>query len=171
MIKFEVVRDDARKTISPSPTQYMDNKIEIDGKKMYVPEITLPTRADGGSAGYDFYAPYDVQILPAQKTILFTDIKAKMPKDVVLQIFIRSSMAIKQGLMLTNNVGIIDSTYYGNESNDGNIGIPLVNTTGKAVNIKAGERVAQGIFINYLTVDGEKINDNIRIGGMGSSGK
>lgn len=134
-------------------------------------EIQLPTRADVGSAGYDFYLPKDLKLLPAQKTIIWTDVKAYMQPDEVLEIYIRSSLAVKKGLMLSNNVGIIDSSYYSNQGNGGNIGIAVVNTTGVTIELKAGECIAQGIFKKYLTVDEDVTTSKERIGGFGSSGK
>lgn len=160
---FEVVDEKARTAFRT----LKDDK----GKKYKFPlDIKLPTRADKGSAGYDFYVPIDIRILPGQKTIVFTDVKAYMQPDEVLEIYIRSSLAIKKGLMLSNNVGIIDSSYYSNEDNDGNIGIPLVNTSGITIDLKAGERIAQGIFKKFLTID-EDSTSGKRTGGMGSSGK
>lgn len=134
-------------------------------------EIKLPTRSDPRSAGYDFYLPKDLTILPHQQVIVFTDVKTYMQPDEVLEVYIRSSLAIKQGLTLSNAVGIIDSSYYENESNDGNIGIALYNTTGKTIKLSAGERVAQGIFKKYLIIDEDIPASKKRIGGMGSSGK
>lgn len=161
---FEVVKEEARTAFNV----LTDEK----GKQHKFPsDITLPTRADKGSAGYDFYIPKDVQILPSQKTIIFTDVKAYMQEDEVLEIYIRSSLAIKHGLMLSNNVGIIDSSYYSNPNNDGNIGIPIVNTSGKAVTLSAGERIAQGIFKKFLVADEDVVASEERVGGMGSSGK
>ena len=160
--KFEIVKEDKRTAFSV----LKDEK----GATINIPkEIKLPTRGTATSAGYDFYAPKDLQLLPMQKTIVFTDVKAKMEEDEVLMIYIRSSTAIKKGLMLSNNVGIIDSDYYGNPDNDGNIGIPLVNTTGKAVNIEEGERIAQGIFTKFLSVEEAKPAPK-RKGGTGSTG-
>ena len=161
---FEVVRDSAR-------TAYDVFTDEKKNKHQFPKIITLPTRSDPRSAGYDFYVPKDVQILPAQKTILFTDVKAYMQPDEVLQIFIRSSLAIKQGLMLSNNVGIVDASYYSNEGNDGNIGIALVNTSGKVIHLKEGERVAQGVFTKFLVADEEQVTSEIRTGGFGSTGE
>ena len=161
---FEVVRDSAR-------TAYDVFTDEKKNKHQFPKTITLPTRADPRSAGYDLYVPKDAQLLPAQKTILFTDVKAYMQPDEVLQIFIRSSLAIKQGLMLSNNVGIVDASYYNNEGNDGNIGIPLVNTSGKVIHLKEGERVAQGIFTKFLVADEEQVTSEIRTGGFGSTGE
>ena len=161
---FEIVRKDAR-TAFDILTDEKKNKFTFETK------IKLPTRATSNSAGYDLYIPKDVQILPAQKTIIWTDVKAYMQSDEVLKLYIRSSLAIKQGLMLSNNVGIVDSDYYGNESNDGNIGIVVVNTSGKAINLKAGDRIAQGIFVKFLTADEDEVTSEIRKGGVGSSGQ
>lgn len=161
---FKVVSDRHRTAFNVL-TDEKKNKISIPI------EIKLPQRADDGSAGYDFYTPKDVRILPAQKTIVWTDVKAYMQKDEVLEIYIRSSLGIKNGLMLCNSVGVVDSSYYNNEGNDGNIGIALVNTTGITVDLKAGDRIAQGIFKKYLVSDDDKVLSAIRVGGVGSSGK
>lgn len=115
--------------------------------------------------------PKDVQILPGHNAVVFTDVKAYMQPDEVLKIYIRSSLAVKLGLVLTNSVGIIDSSYYSNPDNDGNIGISLTNTSGKAITIKAGDRIAQGIFVKYLTADNDESLNDERAGGFGSSGK
>ncbi len=161
---FEVVKDSARTAFDV----FTDEKKK---KHQFPKTITLPTRSDPRSAGYDFYVPKDFELLPGQKNILFTDVKAFMQPDEVLEIYIRSSLAIKQGLMLSNNVGIIDSSYYSNEGNDGNIGIALVNTSGKVIRLKEGERVAQGVFKKFLTIDEDVVQSEGRTGGFGSSGK
>jgi len=169
---FEVVNVNHRVHKQTTPTITCDTKVKLnDGSFAYITEVKLPTRSDAESAGYDFYNPKDIKILPAQKTIIFTDVKAYMPSDWVLMLFIRSSLAIKSGLMLSNNVGIIDKSYYNNVGNDGNIGIPLVNTSGRTVEIKEGERIAQGIFLPFGVVDEEITMSKERKGGFGSSGK
>ena len=160
---FEVVKDAHR--------QHKESK-EIAGKLREVfYDINTPVRADERSAGYDFFCPIDVMLHPGQKMLVFTDVKAYMESDEVLQLYPRSSMGIKKGLMLSNTVGVIDSSYYENEGNDGNIGLPLLNTSGKGLQIKAGERIAQGIFIKYLTADQDNVLSETRKGGMGSSGE
>ena len=72
--------------------------------------------------------------------------------------------------MLKNTTGIVDSDYYSNESNDGNIGLALYNTTDEAVVIQKGERLVQGIFMKYLTVDNDTFLKEKRTGGIGSTG-
>lgn len=60
--------------------------------------------------------------------------------------------------------------YYGNESNDGNIGIFLLNISDEVQYIHKGDRIAQGMFINYLVADNGN-SDNERTGGFGSTNK
>ena len=52
----------------------------------------------------------------ARPTLVPTGVKCKLDENKVLQTYIRSSSALKHGLQLANSVGIIDSDYYGNES-------------------------------------------------------
>lgn len=133
-------------------------------------DITLPTRADSRSAGYDFYLPHDVYI-PGQGTeFISTDVKAYMGIDEVLNLYIRSSLAIKKGLILVNSVGIIDASYYENADNDGNIGLCLKNNNMFGITLARGERVMQGIFTKYLEADEDVTLSSIRSGGIGSSG-
>ena len=131
-------------------------------------EIHLPQRATEKSACYDFYAPIEYKdIQPNQVVKIWTDVKANMNYDNVLELQIRSSMG---GTWELNNIqGIIDADYFENESNDGNIGIFLKNVSGEVQHIDQDERIAQGKFTYYLTtVDDEPINQT-RIGGFGST--
>ena len=132
-------------------------------------EYVLPTRGTSKSAGYDLASPIDVIIEPHSSVLIWTNVKAYMQDDEVLEVYIRSSTAIKRDLILKNTVGIIDSDYYSNESNDGNIGICLYNTTYAPREIKKGERIAQGIFKKYLVADDDVCLNEIRVGGIGST--
>ena len=134
-------------------------------------EYILPTRGTSRSAGYDLASPIDVIIEPHSSVLIWTNIKAFMQDNEVLQLHVRSSVGIKKSLMLKNTTGIIDADYYGNESNDGNIGLALYNTGDEAVVIQKGDRLVQGIFIKYLTVDNDSYINDERTGGIGSSGK
>ena len=134
-------------------------------------EIKLPKRGSSKSAGYDICTPVDIIIPPnGISDAIQTDIKAYMLDDEYLEIVPRSSIGFKKGLMLINTCAIIDSDYYNNIDNDGNIGFKFKNLTNETVEIKAGERILQGIFKKYLTIDNDDC-DIIRTGGVGSSGK
>ena len=134
-------------------------------------EIQLPTRGDSRSAGYDFYSNETVVLQPKQSHLFWTDVKSYMLDDEVLSMHVRSSIGTKKDLMLKNTTGIIDSSYYENVSNDGNIGICLVNMGDKIQKIEKGERIAQGIFTKYLIADDDICLKLERTGGFGSSGK
>ena len=131
----------------------------------------LPTRADKGSAGYDFYTPKNIVLDPGDKIAIKTNIKAKIEEDEVLLLFVRSSIGIKKSIMLSNIVGVIDSTYYNNPDNEGNIICSLYNYGDQQQVIKAGERVVQGVFVKYLsTTENDIVLNATRTGGIGSSG-
>ena len=89
-------------------------------------EVILPKRATKSSVAYDFYSPIDITIPPMTSVMIWTDIKAKFNENEALLINIRSSMG-KQPVMIANTQGWIDSDYYSNSDNDGNIGIRLFN--------------------------------------------
>lgn len=130
--------------------------------------ICLPRRATDSSAGYDFYAPYDLRI-PAHGYI-------KVPTGITIQpddgdasdwlflIFPRSSTAIKHGITIVNTVGVVDADYCGFE-----IFVFLRNESDADVMIRGGDRFCQGIFTKYLiTSDDDACG--MRIGGFGSTG-
>ena len=130
-------------------------------------DIKLPTRGSKNSAGYDFYSPVDAIIQPNEMVMIWTDVKASMYYDNALMIIPRSSMG-KHPIMISNTVGLIDSDYYGNESTDGNIGFRLFNLGTTPQEIKAGDRIGQGVFIKYSTVNGDNTTTE-RKGGFGST--
>ena len=142
--------------------------VEKAYKKFTHNEIQLPVRSTSKSAGYDFFSNEDVEIGPGDEHKFFTDIKAYMLDGEVLKIYVRSSIAIKKHLQLKNLVGIIDQDYFQNPDNDGNIIICLKNTSTIPVDIKKGERIAQGIFEKFLVADDDNTT-TIRVGGVGST--
>lgn len=137
----------------------------------YYNDLKLPKRATIGSAGYDFYAPFDINLNPGQTIKIPTGIRCKMDLEYVLKLYPRSGLGFKYRLQLNNTVGIIDSDYY-NSSNEGHIFAKITNDSneGKSVSIKKGEGFMQGIFIEYgITIDDDA--DGIRDGGFGSTTK
>lgn len=131
--------------------------------------IQLPTRSDPKSAGYDFYSPVNITIMPNESKLFFTDVKAAMNDDEVLMLYVRSSMG-KVPVVIANGTGIIDASYFENPANDGNIGFRLLNMGNEPYVINIGDRIGQGVFTKYLITDDDNTNGN-RIGGFGSSGK
>ena len=129
-------------------------------------EFPMPERKTQFSAGYDISAAEEVVLEPGKLVLVPTGVKAYMQTGEFLGLHIRSSMAVKKHLMLVNNVGIIDA------DNEGHIMVALMNMGTEAVTIPQGERIAQGIFYNYLTVDDDdKVEKVVRAGGFGSTGR
>lgn len=133
-------------------------------------DIILPKRETVGSAGYDIRACVDTVVEPGKTKLINTGVKVSMESNEVLKIYPRSSLAKKKGLFLANHVGIIDSDYYSNETNDGHIMINVYNYTDKPVTVLKNERIAQGIFSNYLITIDDSASGN-RDGGFGSTNK
>ena len=155
-----------------SISQYNQDLEKNDFKQLNSYEdIKLPKRATKGSAGYDFYLPFDLILKPNETILIPTGIRCKMNPNYVLMIFPRSSLGFKYRLMLNNTVGIIDSDYY-NALNEGHIMIKVTNNSleNKTLELKKGDAFAQGIFMIYgITCDDE--TNEIRTGGFGSTNK
>mgnify|MGYP002536932758 FL=1 len=137
-------------------------------------DIHLPIRKTKCSAGYDVEAAEDVTI-PAFKpgvkpTLVKTGLKAYCPEDEYYMLVNRSSNPGKKGLILANSIGIIDSDYYGNESNDGHFMFAYYNFFEHDVQVKKGDVIGKAIFQKYLIVDNDNAEGD-RIGGFGSTSK
>lgn len=130
--------------------------------------VNLPTRGSSCSAGYDICSLHDYIIRPNQTVVIRTGIKAYMLSDEYLDLRVRSSLGIKRQLMLATCASVIDSDYYNNPDNEGEIMVVLHNFGNITRHIEPGERIVQGIFTKYFLAD----NDNAtkkRTGGTGST--
>lgn len=137
--------------------------------------IRIPERADEGSAGYDLSAPFGFTLsFFKRRARIPTGVKAKFDKSSVLLVLPRSGKGVATGYHLTNTAGVIDSSYYGNEDNDGDI-IVCLSYGHKKLKCAPGERFAQGVILKIDTrlVPGEaaRLAGKKRKGGFGSTGK
>ncbi len=133
--------------------------------------IHIPKRSTVNSAGYDVEAAEDV-IIPAYKpgikpTLIPTGLKAYCNSDEYFMLLNRSS-GPKKGFVMSNSVGIIDSDYYGNESNDGHFYFQYYNFLDHDIEVKKGDVIGQVIFQKFLLVDDDKAEGK-RTGGFGST--
>ena len=85
-----------------------------------------------------------------------------MMDDEVLLLIVRSGMGFKYNVRLCNQVGVIDKDYYNNSDNEGHMFIALQNHGEKDYVVKKGDRICQGMFVKYLTVDDESDDFKIR---------
>ena len=161
MRKFEIISEE----------QWDKDITVIDSPKWDIIKHLKPNRSKKYSAGYDFISPIEIVIPAHGMAKIPTGIKAQMNEDEVLYIYSRSSIGFKTAIRLSNVVGVVDCDYYNNPDNEGHIFIKFFNPTDKDYQIHIGDKIAQGIFTKYLTVDDEEEIETERSGGLGSTGK
>ena len=127
----------------------------------------LPEYATSGSSGFDFKADIDEPwvLHPGETLLVPTGLIFAVPKGYELQVRARSGLALKHNIGLMNGIGTIDSDFRSP------VGIILHNYGTENFVINPGDRIAQGIFMKYLTVDDEEEIENERTGGIGSTNK
>lgn len=157
-VRIKKVRKNIRQNINQS------NKLEGTG--------TLPYYATPGAAGADLYACLENDcILKAGERIgIPTGIAIELPgPHLVALIFARSGLASRQGLSLSNGVGVVDADYRGE------IIVLMVNHGQEEVTIHHGDRIAQMLLMpSYQAVfeEVEELEDTERgARGFGSTGQ
>lgn len=106
--------------------------------KRLLPEAILPTRAHADDAGLDLYALEDATLADGEGRVVRTGVATAIPSGHVGLISDRSSMA-KRGLKTAG--GVIDAGYRGE------LGVVLLNLSGKPQAIAKGERIAQLLIL------------------------
>lgn len=151
---------------------FSKNFPQVNDIKAVYDSIKLPQRATAGSAGYDFYAPVELNLKKGESLLIPTGIRSKINDGWVLKVYPRSGLGFKHRVQLDNTVGIIDADYY-NSSNEGHIMIKLscdAHDDGHTVTVNAGDGFAQGIFLQFgITFDDQA--SGVRNGGFGSTTK
>ena len=132
----------------------------------------LPRRATEGSAGMDLSACLEepVTIAPGERVRIPTGIAIGLPsKETVGLVYARSGMAVRDGIALTNGVGVIDSDY------TGEIQVGLINLSKEPYTINPGQRIAQLVVAPILLPAIEEVEDLTETqrgrGGFGSTGR
>lgn len=131
-------------------------------------------RADDGSAGVDLINNGETVVIEPNggTAVLGTGVHVEIPVGYWGLLAARSSLGFKSTTLLTNSIGVIDSTYRGE------IKARLINLGDTSVTIERGERFCQLIITNcYLgnwhSVDKlDDLSETVRgQGGFGSSGR
>jgi dUTP pyrophosphatase len=117
-------------------------------------EFPLPAHATPGSAGMDLCAcleapatlqPGETLLIPAGFAIHLED------PGLAAVILPRSGLGHKQGIVLGNLVGLIDSDY------QGQLFISCWNRGTKSVHINPGDRIAQLVFVPVVQANFEVV--------------
>lgn len=133
--------------------------------------IPLPEYKTDGSAGMDVRACIKEKIIVKQGSTVMIPLGFAMhieDKNIAAIIIPRSGLGSKNGIVLGNLVGLIDSDY------QGELMVPLWNRSNRDFDIKPGDRIAQMVFIPLVLAEFEIVNSFEQsergIKGFGSSG-
>ena len=147
--------------------------MDINVKILLSRGMEAPAYATEGSAAIDLRAAIDegttVTIEPGERALIPTGL-AISPETtgVVAIVAARSGLAIKQGICLSNGIGVIDSDYRGE------IAVGLFNTSSEPFTVNRGDRIAQMMFVPVLHaafLPVEELDETERgVGGFGSTG-
>ena len=126
-----------------------------------------PEYKTSGSAGADLTVNVSVVLNPNSSQVVTTGVRLAIPDGFVGLVFPRSGLASK-GVTLANSVGVVDSDYRGE------IQLALVNRGADPVQLNAGDRVAQIVFLpvtQFPFVIQTTLDSTTRgTGGFGSTG-
>ena len=131
--------------------------------------IKLPQRATDGSAGYDFFIPYDTDVSAiARWSTIPTGVRWVTDRnDVCMAMIPRSGLGFRNKFRLANTVGLIDSDYC-SAINFGHIMAKV--TADEAISLKAGDAFMQGVILPFIKVDDDSNGyKSKRVGGFGST--
>ena len=140
------------------------------------PEITndVPTYAHPGDAGANLTAAETVTIRYGERALVRTGLRLALPNDNVAFVCSRSGLAHKNGLIVANAPGIIDSGYRGE------LMVNLLNTGKEDFVVRPGMRIAQLVIVPFINATFlpvakdvfDELEDTDRgEGGHGSSGE
>ena len=125
-------------------------------------EMSIVVKGVGGSK--DAF-----QLPPGIRVLVPTGLIFDIPQGHVMKMFIRSSQALKKGLTMANDVGIIDSDYVEESF------MMLQNMSDSMATIENGERIAQCLIEKTLRTKiaetkEKPVQKTDREGGFGSTG-
>lgn len=132
------------------------------------PEVSPPSRAREGDAGWDLVAATGIYLAPGERAAVGTGIAVAIPAGYAGLVLPRSGHARRFGVSLVNTPGLIDSGYRGE------ITVLLINHGNTEVRFDRGDRIAQLVIIEVPEVDfveADELDDTDRgTGGFGSTG-
>lgn len=144
--------------------------IEVKFKKLDKNIESLPKYETNGSAGLDLRANLkeNVVIKKGEIKLIKTGLAIALPNGYEAQIRSRSGLALKNGIIILNSPGTIDSDYRGE------IGLILANFGTEDFVVENGMRMGQMVISKFeqaKVVEVEDLDDTSRDnGGFGSTG-
>ena len=132
--------------------------------------VLIPSYQSSGSAGMDVRAHLSESLVikPGRSVLVPTGLYLEIPSGYEVQVRSRSGLALKNGIMVLNSPGTIDSDYRGE------IKVLLINHSDRDFIINSGDRIAQLVVSRVeraLFIPADSLSDTERgEGGFGSTG-
>ena len=130
-----------------------------------------PEYAYESDSGFDLRSTEDLWIQANDRKLIPTGLRFDIPDGYEIQVRSKSGLALKQGLMVLNSPGTVDSGY------QGEVKVIIFNTTNERIKIEKGQKIAQAVlcpvvngkWVNLIKVEeiGEKDRNDK---GFGSTG-
>lgn len=157
------------KIYDDKPIQKITNKFIIRYKR-FNKQLPALFKDNDGNAGYDLFARLDAPLYlnPGETALIPLNVATEIPPNAVGLVFQRSSTYRKWGIKLTNGVGVIDSSYRGD--NDEWMA-EFKNETDRQVVIHNGDKICQAVFLPLLPVELVEVDclNNPNRGGFGTT--
>jgi dUTP pyrophosphatase len=147
--------------------------MQLQIKELYF-DVLTPTRAYSTDSGLDLYAylfdlpNQELNILPGERKLVGTGISIKLPEPTEefiyeAQVRSKSGLTLKQGLVVLNSPGTIDSSY------TGEICVILYNASNKTITIKHHQKIAQ-LVVCPIVIPRVTIVKDFEVGERASNG-
>lgn len=137
------------------------------GIKLLTPTAKIPTQAHEGDL-WDIYADEDVLITDGESKLVSTGIAFDIPEGYQVRLYNRSSGPLKNKLVLSNGIGIIDTGYKSELKGQ----FFCIHGCYK---ISKGDKIMQMELVKINKIAFEQVAEldkrNDRCGGFGSTGK
>ena len=140
----------------------LDEKTRVKSYNPHNKEMFIPVKKASNGL-------WSISLQPQFRTLIPTGLIFDIPKNHEMKIYIRSSMALKNGINLANQTAVIDSDYVDPTY------VMVYNMSDTPVMIYHGDRIAQAQLIKTLVYKIEETDEKPqqktdRVGGLGSTG-
>ncbi len=131
-------------------------------------ELPLPIYETTGSVGFDILCRENTLVESNGIALLPSNLVIEVPDGYFLMIVPRSSTPKKKSLIMPHSIGVIDQDYCGD---DDEILLQVYNISDEDVEVKRGEKIAQGIFVKIDRAVWSEVDnmDKDNRGGFGST--
>jgi dUTP pyrophosphatase len=134
-------------------------------------DLPLPKPATPGSAGVDLAAAVAEALVvpPGGRALVPTGLRIAVPEGYEAQVRPRSGLALRDGIVLPNSPGTIDSDYRGE------VQVIVWNAGDRPFTIERGDRIAQLVVAPVARVTWQEVSDlddtERGAGGFGHTGR